>query len=159
MPDEIGDLPRYVPQFDWLADGRRIVAAVDARRSDRAHLRIIDTKTGETRSLTSGPGSENMPAVSPNGQRSADAAQDASFDLFEVPIDGSPARTLLATTRNEMDPTWSPKNDEYAFVSDSGGGLEIRRRSHDGSFELPVVSLTDLPSPNVASITNPAFSP
>jgi hypothetical protein len=100
-----------------------------------------------------------MPAVSPNGQRIAYATQDANFDLFEVPIDGTAVRPLLATTRNEMEPTWSPVTDEYAFVSDSRGPMEIRRRSHDGSFEQPIVSMSELPAARASSITLPEYSP
>ena len=156
MPHEIGDLPRYAPVFDWLSDGRRIVAAVNGGTSDRPHLWIIDTKTGATTTLTAGAGMEEMPAVSPNGQRIAYATQEADFDLFEVPIDGTAVRPLLATTRNEMEPAWSPATDEYAFVSDSRGRMEIRRRSHDGRFEQSIVNLSELPSP-ASSNTLPEY--
>ena len=158
MPGEVGDLPHYVPHFDWLPDGRRIVAGIEGGSSDRPHLWIVDTMTGELTALTQGPSSENMPAISPDGKRIAYAAQDANFDLFEVPIDGSPARPLLATTRNELEPTWSPASDEYAFVSDSRGRKEIRRRSHDGSFEQSIVTMADLP-PGSSSLQLPSFSP
>ncbi len=157
-PNEIGDLPTYPPRFDWLSDGRRIVAALDDA-SNRPHLWILDTKTGVRRQLTSGAGSENMPSVSPDGQRIAYATQDANFDLVEIPIDGSPPKPLLATTRNEMEPDWSPRSDQYAFVSDSRGYGEIRRRSHDGSFDLPVVTAADFPDLRTSAFRQPAFSP
>ena len=157
-PNEIGDLPNYPPRFDWLSDGRRVVAALDGP-SDRPHLWILDTKTGDRMQLTSGAGSENMPSVSPDGQRIAYATQDANFDLFEIPIDGSPPRPLLATTRTEMEPDWSPTSDQYVFVSDSRGHGEIRRRSHDGSFDSPVVTTADFPDLRTATFRLPAFSP
>jgi eukaryotic-like serine/threonine-protein kinase len=159
LPNEIGGLPSYVPHFDWLGDGRRIVAGLQDSSSDRPHLWIIDTVSGALTALTTGPASEDMPAVSPNGQRIAYATQDVNFDLFEVPIDGAPAKSLLATTRNEMEPSWSPTSDEFAFVSDSRGRKEIRRRSYNGSFEQVIVDLTDLPSPGSSSLQSPTFSP
>jgi eukaryotic-like serine/threonine-protein kinase len=157
-PNEIGDLPNYPPRFDWLSDGRRVVAALDGP-SDRPHLWILDTKTGMQTQLTSGAGSENMPSVSPNGQQIAYATQDANFDLFEIPIDGSTPKPLLATTRTEMEPDWSPVSDQYAFVSDSRGHTEVRRRSHDGSFDSTIVTADDFPNLRSVTFRQPTFSP
>jgi dipeptidyl aminopeptidase/acylaminoacyl peptidase len=58
-----------------------------------------------------------------------------------------------------MEPSWSPTSDEFAFVSDSRGRKEIRRRSYNGSFEQVIVDLTDLPSPGSSSLQSPTFSP
>jgi serine/threonine protein kinase len=156
---EVSGAPNYPPHFDWLSDGRRIVAAIEDGRSDRPHLWIGDTKGGTRTQLTSGAGSENMPVVSPDGRRIAYATQDANFDLFEIPIDGSPPKPLLATTRSEMEPSWSPVSDEFAFVSDSRGYSEIRRRSHDGSFDLPIVTVADFPNLRTTALRLPALSP
>src|SRR4029078_4760592 len=87
------------------------------------------------------------------------AAQDANFDLIEVPVDGSPAKTLLATSRNELEPTWPPRTPEYAFVTDRGGRPEIWRRSRDGSFEQPVVTARVFPEGERENLRMPAFSP
>jgi Tol biopolymer transport system component len=158
-PNEFGDLPNYPPNFDWLSDSRRIVAAVEQRASPGLHLSIIDTKTGAATWLTSGAGSENTPAVSPDGRRIAYAMQDANFDLIETPIDGSPATPLLATTRNEMEPSWSPTSAEFTFVTDRSGRPEIWRRSQDGSWELPLVTEDVFPEGGTQTLRMPVFSP
>lgn len=158
-PNELGDLPNYPPYFDWLSDSRRIVAAVEQRVSQGLHLSILDTKTGAATPLTSGAGSENTPAVSPDGRRIAYSMQDANFDLVETPIDGSPARPLLATTRNEMEPAWSPTNAEFTFVTDRSGRPEIWRRSQDGSWELPLVTEDTFPEGGTQTLRMPVYSP
>jgi serine/threonine protein kinase/sugar lactone lactonase YvrE len=155
----LGDLPNYPPYFDWLSDGRRVVAAVEGRPSQGLHLWIIDTTNGPATALTEGAASENTPAVSPDGRRIAYAAQDANFDLVEIPIDGSPPRPLFVTSRNEMEPTWSPTKAEYAFVTDRRGRSEIWRRSRDGTLDLPVVTEQDFPERADQTLRMPAFSP
>ena len=158
-PNVLGDLPNYPPYFDWLADGRHVVAAVEGRPSQGLHLWIFDTRAGTATPLTQGSGAENSPAVSPDGRRVAYAAQDANFDLVEIPLDGSPARPLFATSRNELEPTWSPTKAEYAFVTDRRGRSEIWRRSRDGSLDLPVVTDHDFPDHAEQILRMPAFSP
>ena len=32
---------------------------------------------------------------------------------------------MLATARNEFDPAWSPTGDQFAFVTDRSGSIEI----------------------------------
>jgi eukaryotic-like serine/threonine-protein kinase len=156
--DAVANLPNYPPYFDWLRDGRRLVAAVEGGPSDGLHLWVVDTKSGAVTPLTQGAGSENTPAVSRDG-RIAYATQEANFDLVETPIDGSPTRLLLATTRNEMEPAWSSTNAEYAFVTDRRGRPEIWRRRLDGSFEEPVVTAEGFPEHRTLTLRMPAFSP
>jgi len=158
-PNALEDLPNYPPYFDWLSDNRRVVAAVEGRPSLGLHLWIIDTTTGAGTPLTGGAGSENTPAVSPDGRRIVYATQDANFDLIETPIDGSPPKPLLASTRNEMEPAWSPTKAEYAFVTDRRGRPEIWLRSQDGGPERQLVTEEDFPEGGARTLRTPAFSP
>jgi serine/threonine protein kinase len=158
-PNLLGDLPNYPPYFDWLADGHRVVAAVEGRPSQGLHLWILDTTDGPGVPLTEGAATENTPAVSPDGRRIAYAAQDANFDLLEIPTNGLPPRPLFATSRNELEPTWSPVKPEYAFVTDRRGRSEIWRRSRDGTLDLPVVTEDDFPERTDQTLRLPAFSP
>ena len=133
------------PLFDWLSDNRRIVAAVEHDGVQGVHLWIVDSESGQMSRLTTGAGHESAPAVSPEGSRIAYAGQDTNFDLLEVPLDGTPIRRLLATSRNEMDPAWSPTRPEYAFVTDRNGPTEIWLRSRDGVWERPLVTAASFP--------------
>jgi hypothetical protein len=58
----------------------------------------------------------------------------------EIPLDGAPTRTVLATSRNENYPAWSPAGNQYAYVTDRAGDQEIWLRSRDGSLERPLVT-------------------
>jgi len=147
------------PRFDWLADNRHLVAAAVRTGIQGVHLWLVDTETGEMVPLTTGAGGENAPAVSADGQRIAYATEDANFDLIEVPVDGSAARPLLATSRNETEPAWSPTGSEYVFVSDRNGRPEIWLRSRDGTWEKSLVTGDNFSGEATHTFRMPAFSP
>ena len=123
------------------------------------HLSIANVETGEVTPLTSTPGSENRPVVSPDGQRIAFAAEAIDFDLVEIPLDGSPTRSLLATSRNELDSTFTSDGSQYAYISDKGGLLQIWLRSRDGQFERPIVGRNQFPDDQTLAMGAPALSP
>jgi Tol biopolymer transport system component len=147
------------PRFDWLADNRRIVAGVERTAVQGVHLWVVDTQSGDMRPLTSGAGGENTAAVSPDGRRIAYATQDTNFDLIEVPLDGSSPRQILATSRNESEPGWSPVSAQYAFVTDRNGRPEIWLRSRDGAWERPLVTDESFAHEVTHTFRLPVFSP
>ena len=73
--------------------------------------------------------------------------------------DGASRRPILATARNEFAPTWSPSGDQFAFVTDRSGALEVWARSRDGQFERPIVSATDFDASPTQTLGSLAFSP
>jgi dipeptidyl aminopeptidase/acylaminoacyl peptidase len=80
-----------------------------------------------------------------------------------VPLDGSPMRTFLSSTRNELDPAWSPTAAQYAFVSDRSGSQEIWVRSEEeaserGGFERPLVTDADFSGSRTMVLGSLAFS-
>ena len=163
-PHLVADVPEVLstnnpPRFDWLADNRRIVAGVERSAVQGVHLWVVDTQSGDMRPLTSGAGGENTPAVSPDGRRIAYATQDTNFDLIEVPVDGSSPRQLLATSRNESEPGWSPVSAQYAFVTDRNGRPEIWLRSRDGAWERPLVTDESFAHEVTHTFRLPVFSP
>jgi eukaryotic-like serine/threonine-protein kinase len=147
------------PSFDWLPDSRRIIVSLWDPAATSMHLWIADITNGDRKQLTSTYGSENRPAVSPDGRRIAFASEAIDFDLVEMPLDGSPMRPLLATSRNELDPTFSRDGSLFAYVSDKEGALQIWRRSRDGRFERPVVSGDQFPGDMTLTLGAPALSP
>ena len=145
--------------FSWFPDNRHIVSALTDARSPGTHLWLADTETDASRPVTRSNGNENSPAVSPAGDTIAYSSEDTDFDLFEVPVDGSPHRTLLATSRNEMDPAWSPSTRQYAFVTDRTGSQQIWLRSQEDQWERPVVTEHDFRDARIYLLGTPAFSP
>jgi Tol biopolymer transport system component len=115
--------------FDWLPDSRRIVASLWDPATTGMHLWIADVDRNAVTQVTSTVGSENRPAVTPDGRRMAFASEAIDFNLIDIPLDGSPPKSLLATSRNELEPAFNREATRYAYVSDKGGVLRIWMRS------------------------------
>jgi Tol biopolymer transport system component len=84
--------------------------------------------------------------------------QREEYDLVEIPLDGSSPRNMLATSRSETYPSWSPVGNEYAYVTDRGGTPEIGLRSREGSLERPVVTAASFQDATLL-ISGLAFAP
>jgi Tol biopolymer transport system component len=145
--------------FDWLPDSRRIVLALGEPGGTGTHLMLADTVSGATTPLTTTPGSENRPAVSPDGSQIAFTAEAIDFDVVEIPVDGSAARPLLATSRNELDPAVAANGREYAYVSDKGGKLQIWLKTRDVRFDRPIVTPEQFPGSPTLTLGSPALAP
>jgi Tol biopolymer transport system component len=119
---------------------------------------LADTQGSAAQRLTASTADENFPAVSPGGDKIAFTAEGADFDLLEIPLNGSAARPLLVTSRNETDPSWSPTQPEFAYVTDRTGRSQIWLRSRDGQWERPLVTENDFAKDSTRLFAAPAFS-
>ncbi len=157
VPAEGGE-PRRLTDFDfdvsapvWAADGRVLFVSGDEEQGSMEvrqtrDLFAIPFDGGEPRKITTNPGSESSPAVSPDGRRLAflsTAASGAKRELLVVEIDatgafnGSP-RTLTADWPYDAGaPEWSADGrrlrfstnhhgNSHLFEVDAGGG-EVRQ--------------------------------
>src|SRR5262249_44257811 len=106
-------------RLSWAADNRHVVW--NSAFSDRlgSHLYIADIEQSTIQQITFGTLNESSPSVSNNGDRIAFAAGGDDFDLITIPLDGSPAHTLLETSRSESRPTWSPTGSQFAYVTNT----------------------------------------
>jgi len=146
--------------FSWLPDGRRIVFAAEfLGRTPGKHLWTADTDSGQVTPITASSGSEEYPALSPDGRQIAFTASEEHYDLVEIPLDGSPLRRVPSTSRTEADPAWSPSGGQYAYVTDRTGRQEIWLRSAEGAFERPVVTDASFRDPQTLLLSGVAFSP
>ena len=143
----------------WLPDNRHVVVGVADAVGGNRHLWIADTQSPATRQLTATHTNETWPTASPDGQRIAYASEEVDFDLVTIAPDGLTRGAVLATARNEMDPAWGPNGDQFAFVTDRRGGLEIWARSRDGQWERPIVTAADFSDARMDTLGALAFSP
>ena len=146
-------------QFSWMPDGRHIVFGQQLQFFPDAHLWLADITAGTTRALTSGIGAEQSPSVSADGSRIAFASFRGTYDLVEVPLDGSPMRDYLATARNEITPSWSPSGAHIAYVSDRSGQPEIWLKNVLEGWERPIVTQKEFGQDNTFQIMDVCFSP
>ena len=138
--------------FDWLPDSRRIVASLWDPATTGMHLWIADINRDMSTPVTSTVGSENLPDVTADGQRMAFASEAIDFNLIDIPLDGSPPKNLLATSRNELEPSFNRDGSRYVYVSDKGGVLRIWARSRSDETSDTVVVGPDQFPPGDATL-------
>ena len=148
-----------IGSFDWMPDNRHVVVAIGDLRSATRRLWMADLESDRIEPLTMTPGSESLPSVAGDGQRVAFTDEAVDFDIVRVPLDGGPPAPLLATSRNEFDPSWAPDQSQFAFVTDRSGTLELWLRSADGRFERPLVTDRFFPGNETRALGATAFSP
>jgi eukaryotic-like serine/threonine-protein kinase len=145
--------------FDWFPDGRRIVVSLWDEVTAGSHLWIADTKSDGSTPLTQTPGSESRPVLTQDGRRVAFTSEAIDFDIVEIPLDGGSPRTLNASSRNEHDPTFAGDGNQYAYVSDKGGTLQVWLRNRTGTFERLIVGPEQFPGETTLALGSPALSP
>ena len=148
-----------LPPFSWLPDNRHLVIGISDGDTGRRHLWVADTQSTALRRLTSTHTTETWPAASPDGARIAYASEEVDFDLVAISDTGELLPKPLATARNEMDPAWAPNGEQYAFVTDRSGTMEIWLRSRDGQWERPIVTGHNFGEALTDTLGSLAFSP
>src|SRR6185295_11972937 len=86
-------------------------------------------------------------------------AGGTDFDLIESPLEGGPVRTLLATSRKEQMPAWSPSGGQYVYVTNANGTNEIWLRALQDGWAKPVVGAGAEGIPPWLNLWAPRFSP
>ncbi len=148
-----------LPPFSWLPDNRHVVIGITDADTGRRHLWLADTQSTALQRLTSTHTTETWPAASPDGARIAYASEEVDFELVAISDTGELLPKPLATARNEIDPAWAPNGDQYAFVTDRSGAMEIWLRSRDGQWERPIVTGRDFGDGQTDTLGSLAFSP
>jgi Tol biopolymer transport system component len=148
-----------LPRFSWMADNRHVIVTRSDGRAPGTHLWLGDTETDRLRLITPTPGNEGGPSVSPDGRTVAFAVESTDFDLVEVPLDGSPLRPFLSSTRNELDPAVSPTTTQYAFVTDRAGTLQVWIQNEEGYLQQALVTEESFDGEASLAVGSLAFSP
>ena len=129
--------------FAWLPGGDGVIWG-PAGAGD-GHLRTFDFQAGVARMVTGGALREEFPTLSPNGRMMAYATGASGYDLMEVPLDGSAPHAVMATSRLNISPSWSPDRIHFAFATNRSGPYEIWLHNRFDGTEQRVVSAEEFP--------------
>lgn len=144
---------RYTAAHGWSADGKQIVFSTN--RSGRLELWRIDSSGGSAvRAGLAGEGA-NFLAIARQGRRLAYSQWFADVNIWRVELspERHPDRPIIASTRSDISPAFSPDGSRVAFRSDRSGATEIWIARADGSDQQ---QLTSFGGPMTGS---PAWSP
>jgi eukaryotic-like serine/threonine-protein kinase len=131
--------------FAWLTGGSRLVGHALSGASGY-DLALFDLSGGPARTLTAGANvRDSPPSVSPDGRTLAYATGDASFDIVEIPLDGSASRDVVATARDELAAAWTPDGRSFVYSSDRNNTEEIWMRDLDDGSERLIAGPKDFP--------------
>ena len=134
------DLPFDVGSVVWSQDGRQIFFSGDEYQDDELNdentgdLWTVPISGGPARRLTTNPGSESNPAVSPDGRRMAflsNPSRGGETDLLVVEIgsDGSfrgePLNLTEGWDLGPRDPAWTQGGDFLRFSAGIGGNVHL----------------------------------
>ncbi|MFY9728366.1 MAG: protein kinase [Bryobacteraceae bacterium] len=149
----------WPPSFSWMPDSRHLVMSFPSPGLPQPQLWMAHVEDEDLDALTADETSKLHPAVSPDGTKIAYASMMQNFDIVEIPVAGGPVRPLIATSRDEMFPAWSPVAPLLAYVTDRSGPQEIwLRNAQDGS-DRPLVTQRDFPDEDTLAFWTLAVSP
>lgn len=143
--------------FSWMPDSRRIVFSAPIHGVE-TNLWIADTISEDIHPITATASNELNPVVSPDGTKIAFTLWSEDFDIVEIPLDGSPLRNVLSTSRHESSPMWSPSGNQYAYVTDRTGASEIWLKSQSEGWDRPLVTGKEFEDRTI-DLAGPSFSP
>ncbi len=146
--------------LDWTPDGRSIVFSTN-RAGDRSLWRISATassSSGVPERLPAGGENAYSPSVSRQGHRLAYEHYGSDLNIWRIEVPSSTRRSstgkvspptkLIASTRNDRNPQFSPDGKKIVFVSLGSGSDEIWMCDSEGTNH---VQLTSFGGPPVRS--------
>jgi Tol biopolymer transport system component len=133
--------------FSWLPDSSAVLMT-ERLGAGSASLDLV--RSGRLSTLHRGEQSFLHPTVSPDGGKVCYTTANSGYDVYEVPVDGSPMRPLVATGFDERSPAWSPDGRQIAYGTSDAIHLHDRQAGTDRT----LLSLGD-----PVSVMDLAFSP
>jgi Tol biopolymer transport system component len=134
-----------------FAVGAAAVVAIAGVTSGAVWLRDPEVpRPLASRRLTSAPGWEGEPAISPDGSLVAYSSDEkGSADIWIVDVKGTSSLRITDDPAQDRSPTWFPDGNSIAFASDRGGSWGIWRAPRLGG----------APTLLVENAVDPAVSP
>ena len=138
--------------YDWAPDGRHIVFSSD--HDGRQQLYLLDVDTRAISPL--GVNGATFPTVSRKHPVVVYQQDNSDLNLLSLHIEANAKdtpQTLVASTRAEYWPAYSPRDDRLAFVSDRSGDAQLWMQPADGGAPFQLTHHTAL------DVALPSWSP
>jgi Tol biopolymer transport system component len=148
-----GEPPRLITSEEqasfgvaWTADGNDIVSRYGGLYGGRGLWRMAASLSGNSMRLAFASDATSAPAVSRQRNRMAYVTENRDTNIYRVDLGGSGLNPgvpfkLIASTRQELSPAYSPDGSRIAFTSNRSGSWEFWVCDRDGSNAVQLTSL------------------
>lgn len=129
----------------WTPDGRDLIYS--SNRGGAQHLWKISAAGGTPERLAAGEENPDTLAMSVQGRRLAYSSTTSDMNIWKIEVPDtlgktvSPPLKLIASTRTDNSPQYSPDGKKIVFTSSRTGSLEIWTCDADGSNSSRVTSI------------------
>jgi Tol biopolymer transport system component/predicted Ser/Thr protein kinase len=127
---------------DWTPDRRELVFSSDHQGPQ--NLYRISRAGGDPQPLSIAADNAISPRIAPHGHRLLFLHYLVDTNIWRAPLSptdhGAPSR-IIASTRQDSGPAFSPDGDRLAFGSDRAGSSEIYISAADGSNPVQLTSM------------------
>ena len=145
-PRKLTPETRFATSVSWMPDSREILFISGTSFLDPGVWRIRESGSGKPERLQSFGEGVRFIAVSPRSGRLSYAKLLTDWNIWraEVAQPGGKARPpvrLIASTRVDWTPDYSPDGKKISFISDRSGSFEVWVSDSDGANPVPLTSL------------------
>jgi Tol biopolymer transport system component len=127
----------------WTADGKEIVVSAE-RGSSRYLWRVNPAPPGSARQVPSTEGA-GRPAIARQSGRMVYGRWAYNADLLRFPLRARernlPPGRIIASTREDLDPSYSPDGERFVFISARSGHSEVWVSDASGSRQVQLTFL------------------
>lgn len=117
----------------WSPDGSKLAYVAFNVYKGLSNVRVVNLKTGSTRTISSSGGVNGAPAWSPDGSKLALAkSTNGNTNIYVYNLASGQMRQLTHSSAIDTGPAWSPDGRTIAFTSSRGGQPQIYEMSSDG---------------------------